>query len=289
VDLGASLMGSRDYFGNAAPQGGAYDIGFHETGGAGGPTNTPTNTPVGPTNTPTRTPTATPIGPTNTPTRTPTPGAGGIAFVKNVGSAACGSTTNVITVPAAGVAAGNTLIVRVTVRDATPGAGAVSVSDTRGNTYTVDQDVTNGNVRLVILSANVATALTSGNTITVTYPPVNPSASGIVVTEFSGIAATNRVDITASATGSNTTPSVNATTLTANTLVYGAIVTLNNPGVTEASGWTLDTNLSTGCGGSGGNSINHGAYKIVSVTGSHTYNPTLSTGNAWVDEIVAYK
>jgi len=42
-----------------------------------GPTATPTNTPVGPTNTPTRTATATPTntlpGPTNTPTRTPTP------------------------------------------------------------------------------------------------------------------------------------------------------------------------------------------------------------------------
>jgi len=41
-----------------------------------GPTPTPTNTPIGPTNTPTRTATATPTntvaGPTNTPTRTPT-------------------------------------------------------------------------------------------------------------------------------------------------------------------------------------------------------------------------
>lgn len=93
VDLGASLMGTRDYFGNALPQGGAYDIGFHETSGTGAcsggpaPTNTPgptatatatrtntpvpTNTPGGPTNTPTRT--NTPVPPTNTPTRTNTP------------------------------------------------------------------------------------------------------------------------------------------------------------------------------------------------------------------------
>ncbi len=289
VDLGASVMGSRDYFGNASPQGGAYDIGFHETGGAGGPTNTPippTNTPVGPTNTPIP-PTNTPVGPTNTPTATP--GSGGIAFVKNVGSVACGTTTNVITVPAAGVAAGNTLIVRVTLRAGSPGTGTVSVSDSKGNSYTVDKDVTNANVRLVILSANVATALTSGNTITATYPAVNPSATGFVVTEFSGIPATGRVDVTASATGSSSTPSVSATTLNAIDLVYAAIVVLNNPTVTEASGWTLDTNLSTSCGGAGGNSLNHGAYKIVSVTGAYTYNPTLSIGNAWVDEIVAYK
>jgi hypothetical protein len=82
-------MGTRDYFGNAIPQGGAYDIGAIEyTGAPPPPTNTPlppTNTPVPPTNTPTRTPTPvpptntpggptnTPVPPTNTPTRTPTP------------------------------------------------------------------------------------------------------------------------------------------------------------------------------------------------------------------------
>lgn len=301
VDLGASLMGTRDYFGNAAPQGGAFDIGFHETSGtaacSGNPA--PTNTP-GPTATPTRTntpvtPTATntPGGPTNTPTPTPTvtntpvPGSGP-AFVKTVGTASCGSATNVITVPAGGVAAGNTLVVRVTMRAGTM-TGAISVSDSKGNTYTADKDITNANVRLVVLSANVATALVSGDTITASYPPVNPSATGLVATEFSGIVATNRVDVSASATGSSMTPSVSATTTNAKDLVYGAMVVLNQPTVTEASGWTLDTNLSTGCGGAGGNSVNHGAYKIVSATGSHTYNPTLSIGNAWVDEIVAYK
>lgn len=294
VDLGATTMGTRDYFGNTLPQGGAYDIGFHETGGTGGPTSTPTRTPTI-TNTPTATftPSPTPTGPTLTPTRTATatntPVSSGITFVKNVGTASCGSTNNVITVPAAGVAAGNTLVVRVTLRAGTVTTGTVSVTDTKGNVYTVDKDISNGNIRLVVLSAYIGTALTSGNTITATYPSVNPSASGFVVTEFSGIPATGRVDVTASTTGSSTTPSVNATTTNSTALVYGAIVTLNNPTVTEASGWTLDTNLSTGCGGSQGNSINHGAYKIVSTTGTFTYNPILSTGNAWVDEIVAYK
>ncbi len=296
VDLGANLMGTRDYFGNTIPQGGAYDIGFHETGGAGGPTATPvapTNTPGGPTNTPvppTNTPTTAP--PTNTPTTappTPTPVTGGIAFVKNVGSVACGTTTNVITVPAGGVAAGNTLISRVTMRAGTVGTGTISIVDSKGNSYTVDKNAVNGNVRMVVLSANVTTALVAGDTITVTYPSVNPSATGFVVTEFSGIPATNRVDVTASATGTSTTPSVSATTINSTALVYGALVVLNNPTVTEASGWTLDTNLSTSCGGAQGNSINHGAYKIVSVAGSYTYNPTLGGSLAWVDEIVAYK
>lgn len=79
VDLGN--MGAHDFFGNAIPQGGAYDIGAFESGGEPLPTNTPTNTP-GPTNTPTSTP---PAGPSPTPTYTPTPGSGGnLALGKTV-------------------------------------------------------------------------------------------------------------------------------------------------------------------------------------------------------------
>jgi F5/8 type C domain-containing protein/parallel beta helix pectate lyase-like protein len=64
INAGANLvalglqtsMGTRDFFGNTIPQGGAYDIGAHEFTGVipptatpGGPTPTPTNTPVIPT------------------------------------------------------------------------------------------------------------------------------------------------------------------------------------------------------------------------------------------------
>ena len=62
INAGADLgsMGTHDFFGNAIPQGGAYDIGAYESGG-GGPV--PTNTPT--------------VGPSPTPTHTPTPGSGG--------------------------------------------------------------------------------------------------------------------------------------------------------------------------------------------------------------------
>lgn len=71
VNMGS--MGAHDFFGNAIPQGGTYDMGAYESGGAPLPTSTPTMTP-GPTSTPTNTPTA---GPSLTPTITPTPGSGG--------------------------------------------------------------------------------------------------------------------------------------------------------------------------------------------------------------------
>jgi len=278
-----------------------------------GPTNTPTwtNTPAPPTNTPTLGPTATPtrtntpvpptntptIGPSPTPTNTPTrtntppptntPGAGGIAFVKNIGNASCGTTSNVITVPAGGVAAGNTLIARVGIRHGTP-TGTVTVTDSKGNTYTLDKDVTGAGVRVLVFSANVGTALAAGDTITVNYP-TSFNSTGVVVSEYSGISATNRVDTTGSATGNSITPSANLTTITANTLVYGAVATTNHPLYTEASGWTTDVDQAPGCGGSQGNSTNHGAYRVVSTTGAYTYNPTLSTGMPWAEAIVAYK
>lgn len=72
INAGANLgsMGAHDFFGNAIPQGGVYDIGAYESGGGPVPTSTPTNT-LTRTNTPA--PTNTPGGPTNTPTPTSTP------------------------------------------------------------------------------------------------------------------------------------------------------------------------------------------------------------------------
>jgi hypothetical protein len=74
-------MGTRDFFGNAIPQSGAFDIGAHESGGSPLPTNTPapTATPL-PTNTPG--PSPTPV-PTNTPAPTNTPLPGGTNLALN--------------------------------------------------------------------------------------------------------------------------------------------------------------------------------------------------------------
>jgi|GEM_PF-728060 len=266
------------------------------------PSQTPTwtNTPVPPTNTPTRTPTGTP-GPTATatPSQTPThtstpvqptntPGAGGIAFVKNIGAATCGSASNALTVPVGGVAAGHTLIARVSVRDSSP-AGAVTIVDSKGNTYTLDVEVTNAAIRVLIFSANITTALVVGDTITVNYPPVSPTSTGFVVSEFSGIAATNRVEVTGSAIGGTSTPAVTVTTANTNDLLYGFVGSTNQPTYTEAPGWMTDTDLQPACGGAQGNSTNHGGYRLVSAVGAYTYNPTQSAGNTWGEVVVAYK
>jgi hypothetical protein len=64
---------------------------------------TPTNTPVGPTNTPTRTstPTNTPAGPTNTPTNTPTPAVTGSVLLQNGACCVGGPAGSQVTITAA--------------------------------------------------------------------------------------------------------------------------------------------------------------------------------------------
>ena len=114
-----------------------------------------------------------------------------IAFVKNVGvggTTVAGTSISVTLQGSVSVAVGDTLIVTF-VMD--PAAGAVSCADSRGNSYSVDADVTNGSgtsgVRTVVCSASVATALGNNDTITVTHPLATSKA--LSVNEFSGLRA----------------------------------------------------------------------------------------------------
>jgi hypothetical protein len=208
-----------------------------------------------------------------------------IAFVKLVGSASCGGASSVVTVPAGGVAAGNTLVLSVVVRGSS--TGAVSVSDAKGNTYTLDVTSTRTNQgRTLLLSARVATALAGGDTITVNHP--DDTAEGVVVGEFSGIAATGRLDVTAATNGSSTSPTASVTTTGASRLVFGAVGNHNNVTMTEASGWTTLAHLALTCGG-GNRADNHVGYRVGSASGTYTYNPALQSSVQWYEAAAAYK
>src|SRR3989442_1369088 len=149
-----------------------------------------------------------------------------IAFVQNVGvggNTVAGTSVSVTLQGSVSVAVGDTLIVTF-VMD--PAVGAVSCADSRGNSYSVDADVTNGSgtsgVRTVVCSASVATALGNNDTITVTHPLATSKA--LSVNEFSGLRA-SALDKTAGATGNSTTPASGATALSAqpDELLIGAI------------------------------------------------------------------
>src|SRR5437879_1301172 len=146
-----------------------------------------------------------------------------IGFVKNIGtnSSATTGTTIAVTVPAAGVATGDSVILTLAMADA---SGGVTATDSKGNTYSLAADITNAsNVRTVILAAHNVTALVSGDTITVTHPSV--SVRALSANEFSGLSPTIALDQTHTATGSSTAPSSGsaATTTEVAELLLGAM------------------------------------------------------------------
>ena len=217
-----------------------------------------------------------------------------IARVKNIGNAGSttAGTTLAVTVPTAGVAAGNRVIVTVALD---PASGTVSCADTKSNVYTKDLDVTQGSgtsgVRTVIFSAPVTTALVSGNTITVTHPSL--AARAMNADEFSGIVASGALDKIASAVGSSTTASSGstATTAQANELLVGAVgVETRSEAFTAGSGYTLLASVSSSAAGTAANNvtIDYEA-RIVAATGAYVADGTLATSRQWAAGIATYE
>src|SRR5205809_3687201 len=185
----------------------------------------------------------------------------GIAFVKNIGTNASATTgtTIAVTVPAAGVAAGDSVILTLAMADA---SGGVTATDSKGNTYSLAADITNAsNVRTVILAAHNVTALVSGDTITVTHP--SASVRALSANEFSGVSPTSALDQTHTATGSSTTPSSGATATT----TEGAELLLGAMGVagpisdtfTTGTNYMALTRAGTGIGFRGAASASSGS------------------------------
>ena len=209
----------------------------------------------------------------------------GPAFVKQLGTSSCGGASSVVTVPAGGVPAGNTVVVVVVLRDTVP-TGAVSAADSRGNAYSVDVDFTNSTIRKLVLSARATTALAAGDTLTVTHPDLG--AEAVAALELSGIREP-RLDTSAANGGLSATPTATATTTHPDDLLVGAAGNQGNRTYTEATAWTTVADVQANCGGGTGRLTLHAAYRIVSSAASWTYSPSLSANDRWAAGIAAYK
>ena len=216
-----------------------------------------------------------------------------IAFVKNVGfggNQAIGTSIS-ITVPAGGVAAGNTLIVSFAMD---PASGAVSCTDTKGNAYTAAVDVTNGSgtsgVRTVVFSARIVTALVPGDTITVSYPSV--VADAVSINEFSGLGF---VDKTMTATGNSTSPSSGstATTSQANELLLGTfgVETKKDDPFTAGATYTALQNAGSGTSSTPTDHVSiDPEYRIVAATGSYLADGSIAPSpHNWGAAIVTFR
>src|SRR5262245_18955225 len=220
-----------------------------------------------------------------------------VAFVKNIGTnqkSGSGNASIDVTVPLAGVAAGNSIIVGVAVA---AGAGAVSCSDTKGNTYAVDADKT-GAGRVFICSAHNVTALASGDKITANYPSANNDSS-ISANEFSGLTSNplDQIKTDSANTNAPTSGSTPATTQN-DELLFGAIFFsgASNSSFTAGTGpctgsptgtYTL-TNVPLAQGTASGRGLAT-EYRIATTTGTYAACGTLTSSNQWAAAIATYK
>ena len=184
-----------------------------------------------------------------------------------------------VTVGGSGVPAGNSVILSFGMEEA---AGAISASDSKGNVYSLDREISNlGDVRGAILSAHDIEALSPGDTITVTHPDAN--ARGFGAFAFSGIDPATPRDGTGAGQGSSWTPtSSGAAAGQANELVFGSITAGTNS-FTRGPGFTSLPQV----GGPDG-SINS-EYRIVSAPGSYVANGTLGTSTEWTALAANYR
>ncbi len=214
------------------------------------------------------------------------------AFVKEVGNTNIGASSALCTinVPAGGVALGN-LIVGVATSES--GQDISSVTDSRGNSYTVSALTFNAagtDWGQNVFYGRATTALQSGDTITVTFLNSYFDAKICRALEYSGIASSGFFDGSSvglddafpqSSTGS--TGSVSSTGSNDLLVVFCSAAT--NP-IT----WTNTANFS-----SRGSTINAGSLsvysedRIASSSGSYSAGPGLSSSQYWICHILAFK
>jgi hypothetical protein len=197
------------------------------------------------------------------------------------------------------VATGKKIIVAC-VRDDSAGAtGGVSVSDTRGNTYTLDAiSLNSASAEVALFSAQVTTALQSGDSITATWN-TSRSRNLIAAHVCSGLKTTGRDATTGTTVVSNPTSSgANGTSLTATGttgtttdaqgLTFAAVTSTNNASSLSAgSGYTATgVNMVTAAGSTDRRLFTE--YKTTVTTGTQTATATLGVSADWAVAVAHY-
>ncbi len=177
----------------------------------------------------------------------------------------------------AGVAAGDLIIATVELTG-TSSTGAVTGTDTQGNTLTVASEIADGNGdRLVTLSGLANHALAVNDKITITFPTA--STYRILTDEVSGVAAVDQQSA-ASGTGSAFSSGATGTISRAGEFVFAVAGTFGGTSLTWNTGWTGLANYSVNT-----NTLGR-AYQIPTATGSFTASGTGS--GTWLAEVVTF-
>lgn len=204
------------------------------------------------------------------------------------------SATTIAIVPPSNFSS-NTLAVLALAYDNAGNQGAdpySSITDNAGNTWTSrtnglnDPGAASAGSTLRIFTSLVSNLL-STNTITVTFNTAT-TAKSWTLTQFSSNTSGLTADFLSAGTpttGSTTTPSSNAQSVSSGNAIFGAMANEGNATVTADSdttngSWSTQQTQNNGTGTTGMQVASQ--YKIVNATGNQTYNLTLSAAGDWV-------
>jgi len=177
-----------------------------------------------------------------------------------------------------GVAAGDLMVVTVQL-GGTSATGAVSGTDSKGDTLQVVSDISDSNGdRLVTLAGVAANGMAVNDQITVSFPTA--TSNRVTADEVSGAAS---VDQQSAASGSGSTFSSGATGTTSQSgeFVFATVATFGGTSLGWDPGWTGLTTYTTGSNALGR------SYQIPGSTGSFT--GTGAASGSWLAEVVAFK
>lgn len=209
-----------------------------------------------------------------------------IAFVRTFTGLDDFSAVVAITVPAAGCAAGNLLV--VSVGGYTEGTTLTSVTDTQTNSYSVIAlpvtTFTSQSISIGIAYSILGTSLVSGNTITATFTGANGIAA--TVDEYSGITPSSPLDQNTSQLGSfgSSHTSGSVTTTQADELLVGFHVFPTGRSWTPTGSFNENTEFDPFAF-----QVQQTQYRIVSSTGSYASTGNLSASQVEIGAIATFK
>lgn len=207
-----------------------------------------------------------------------------IAFVRSAVGTHDSSTSIVVTVPAAGFASGNKLVIAAYSADTS--AFYSGVADTAGNTYTSRHQYSVAGRSVTILEGNLTNALVSGNSVTGTQPT---GGGYMLVAEFSGLLVGTAFDQQNQATSTNTTFSSGATPTTtqADELIFGSVCA--NASSTATFGATAPYVEIEDRQWTAGTMSMQIQYQIVAATGAYTSTGTISSSLSYFATVDSFK
>lgn len=161
------------------------------------------------------------------------------------------------------------------------------ITDSAGNTWAVDFTVNDGTRALSVCSSQIATAVTTAGTVTVTWSTATSGDVVLWIQEAANIAASSAFDQSASGTGTGTALATSASSALAqaNELVFGVFRTTGS-----GAGWTKGSTYSDPTQPQ--STTRNGSaleFKVVAATTAVTADGMWGASGTWIGALATYK